>query len=279
MDARDAMIRTAAGLLLLLTLALAAPRVEAATLKVASQNTLHLSDSAKGANKRATIKAQNAKYDVNLLQEVMKSADLKDVRPGSYVFQDTDLKGLSSYKERYAIIYKSALTAKNPGSKMVNLGNPAAKKFSRPPSGTLIQDGSGNLLWFMDFHAIFGKTVTLRRDEAKAMATAYSDFLGTTKWGTATGVVIGGDWNLAADDTGFTALKNINKNKMSIVPNIKTSLTRAGAPSEKYDHFVMDSTKVAASGCVLTPLPTGKSDSWYRNNVSDHRGITCTLTY
>ncbi len=273
--------RTAAGLLFMLLLALTAARPAAAdenTLTVSSQNTLHLSDSQRGKEKRKWVKAQNANYDVNLLQEVMKSAKLNDVKPGSYVFQDTGLKGLSSYKERYAIFYKSVLTAENGGTKMVDLDKTTAKKFARPPSGTLINDGEGNLIWFIDFHAIFGKSIQLRRAEATAMATAYTAFKDTDTWGECDGVVIGGDWNLPATDTGFKKLKAINQGHMDIVPDIKTSLTKAGALSEKYDHFVVDDELIDITDCDYTPL-NGKSRSWFRKNVSDHLGITCTITF
>lgn len=266
--------RTLTGVAVLLAAALAIPPTPAlAQLPIASQNTLHLSNSAKGKNKRTEIKRQNGNYEVNLLQEVMKSADLTEVQPGKYLFQDTGLKGVSSYKERYAIVYSKTLTKMN-SSNMVDYGG--TKKFARSPGGTMLKDTNGDYTWFVDFHAVFGKYVQLRRDEATNMADVYKWFQGRTAGGKTTKrVVLAGDWNLGATDAGFNAIKKLNTGKMEILPNVASSLTRAGAPSEKYDHFVGDSDRIMLNGCALTPLPSGKSASWYRNNVSDHRGIGC----
>jgi hypothetical protein len=256
--------------------------LSAATLGVSSQNCLHLSDSAKGETKRATIKAENAQYGVNLLQEVMKSADLSTVTPtptvGSYKIQASDLKGKSSYKEKYAVIYDASYTAVTPDT-MENYPTPGASAFARPPAGSLLKVGT-NHIWFIDFHAIWGSGVGLRRAEATAMATVYAYFANLTVAGIKSGkIVMAGDWNLAPADAGFNALKNINAGKMLVSPAIDTSLTKQGAASQSYDHFVADTAVLTIGSCVLTPLPTGKNDKWWRDNVSDHRGVTCSITY
>ena len=254
------------------------PVAFAATLKVSSQNCLHLSDSAKGATKRATIKTQDGNYGVNLLQEVMKSADLSTVTPtvGTYKVQASDLKGKSSYKEKYAIIYNSTYTAVTPNT-MENY--PGGSTFARPPAGSMLKVGTG-YMWFIDFHAIWGKSVGERRSEATAMATVYNWFKSRNISGnTSDKIVIAGDWNLAPSDSGFGALKKINTNKMLIEPSALTSLTKQGGASESYDHFVADTAKVSIAGCKLTPLPNTRNDKWWRDNVSDHRGVECTITY
>jgi hypothetical protein len=254
---------------------------DAATLSISTQNTLHLSASARGAFKRTTFKAQNAKFDVSLLQEVMKTANLADVTPstpapGDFVFQDSELKGASSYKERYAVIYKSVLSAQQGNAMYGGLSN--AKKFSRSPSASLLKTTSGDLIWFVDFHAIFGKSVGVRRAEAQEMKTAYEEFMDADIWGDAKGVVIAGDWNLDADDSAFNKLKSISTT-FQVMPNMDTSLKKNGDPSEPYDHFATDGTKIKLSGCGLVDLPAGTTPRWFRTNVSDHRGVTCTITF
>jgi hypothetical protein len=252
----------------------------AADLNVSSQNCLHLSDRVKGATKRATIKAQDAKYGVNLLQEVMKSADLSTVTPtvGTYKVQASPLKGKSSYKEKYAVIYSSSYTAVTADT-MENYPTPGANAFARPPAGSLLKVGT-NYIWFIDFHAIWGSSVSQRRNEATAMATVYNYYValtvGTTK---SDKIVMAGDWNLGTGDAGFAALKKINTGKMLVEPSDKTSLTKQGKPSESYDHFVANKGVLTIGSCVLTPLPGGKNDKWWRDNVSDHRGVTCKITY
>lgn len=254
---------------------------DAATLSIASQNTLHLSASARGQTKRDYFKAQNATFDVSLLQEVMKTANLADVTPstpapGDFVFQDSILKGASSYKERYAVIYKSVLSAEQGNAMYGTLTN--AKRFSRSPAGSLLKTPSGHLIWFVDFHAIFGKSVGVRRAEAQEMKTAYTEFMDADMWGDPTGVVIAGDWNLSADDRAFDQLKSISTT-FQVMPNMDTSLTRTGNPSEPYDHFATDGTKIKLSACQLVALANGRNAAWFRTNVSDHRGVSCTITF
>ncbi len=243
---------------------------------LASQNTLHLSDSKRGAEKRKFIKAQDGDYKINLLQEVMKTANLKLVtpgQPGDYLVQDTGLKGESSYKERYAIIFDKAYQPANTGGKMVDY---PAKGFSRPPSGSMLQVGT-DYIWFVDFHAIFGKNAGLRRAEATKMATVYNWFAARTENGQTTDkIVMAGDWNLPAGDTGFASLKALSTT-MTILPNLASSLTKNGTPSEAYDHFVWDSAKVSITKATCGILPISKSVAWFRKNVSDHRGVMCTL--
>jgi len=244
-------------------------------INISSQNTLHLSDSARGATKRATILSQNDDYNVNLLQEVMKTAELDDVTPGEYYFQDSGLKGKSSYKERYAVIYSDFIEAETDDMEDYPDNN---NDFARPPSGSLLEVETDVYVWFIDFHAIWGKSVGLRRDEATEMANVYTYFENLDINGVTTDkIVIAGDWNLGADDDGFDDLKALNAGDTEVIPNEDTSLTKAGDPSQPYDHFV------AAEGdltdCDLTPLPGTRTAKWWRDNVSDHRGITCNFNY
>jgi hypothetical protein len=252
----------------------------AATIKIASQNALHLSSSDRGAEKRKTIKAQSATFDVYLIQETMTNIDYSTFVPGTHAYQFTVPKGQTSYKERYVVVYNTALTPVNAGNSQAMTDYGGAWKFSRPPSGTLLRDGNGTMIWFVDFHAVFGKSVQLRRTEATGMADVFTWFQQVSVNGsTSDKVVLAGDWNLGATDTGFNAIKNLNTGNMQILPNVKTSLTRAGALSEPYDHFVTDSTKVSLAACKTIPMPQGKTQQWWRGNVSDHLGIQCDATY
>jgi hypothetical protein len=275
---RRAAIRTLT--LAIVAAAVSLPGDTVATLNIASQNALHLSDSERSKIKRETIKAQSATFDVYLIQETMTKITMSNVTPGTHAYQWTEPKGATSYKERYVVIYNKLLTPINgtTNQTMVNYGG--AKKLSRPPSGTMLKDTNGSLLWFVDFHAVFGKSVQLRRDEARDMAAVYTWFQQHTIGVESTDkVVLAGDWNLGATDQGFTAIKALNSGNMQIVPDVKTSLNRAGDLSEPYDHFVADKTKITFSQCKTIPPPSGKNQVWWRNNVSDHLGIQCVATY
>jgi len=265
--------------LALVAVALVSLQERAATLKIGSQNTLRLSDSQRQAAKRLELQTQAGKFDLYTVQEAMKNITFSSITPGTHAFQFTDPKGQTSYKERYAVVYNTALTPQNgtADKKMVDYGG--TKKFARPPSGTMFKDGSGNFFWYIDFHAVFGKSVTERRDEAKYMADVYTWFKTKQANGQTTDkIIIAGDWNLGATDSGFATIKALNKNHMKIIPDVKTSLTQAAALSEPYDHFVVDDTKITLGTCKTIPLPTGKDIVWFRNNISDHLGIQCVAT-
>jgi hypothetical protein len=142
----------------------------------------------------------------------------------------------------------------------------------------LLEVEAGEYVWFIDFHAIWGKSASLRKAEATAMADVYKYFAALKVNGiTSDKIVMGGDWNLGANDSGFDALKRLNTNSVEVTPNMKTSLTKAGQPSEAYDHFVAE--KKTLSSCELTPIPLSKPGKWWRDNVSDHRGVRCKYTY
>jgi len=262
----------------LLTIVIFSQSWMGAQVAFTSQNTLHLSDNTNKDEKRKFIKAQNGKHKINLLQEVMKSADLAQVTPGmpgDYLVQSTGLKGQSSYKERYAIIFDKAYQPVNMNN-MVDYPD-ASNDFSRAPSGTMLTVGTSQI-WFVDLHAIFGKSIGLRRAEAGLMATVYNWFAMRSENGMMTDkIIIAGDWNLPAGDTGFTKLKALSTT-MKVLPNVDSSLTKDGNASEAYDHFVWDSAKVSVTEttCDLIDI-SPKTTQWFRKNVSDHRGITCSL--
>ena len=266
--------------LTLIAAALVSLRGGAATLNIASQNLLRLSDSQRQATKRATILAQSATFDLYTIQEAMKNITFSNITPGQHAFQFTEPKVQTSYKERYAVIYNTALTPQNGTTDQKMLDYGGTKSFARRPSGTMFKDGSGNLIWFIDFHAVFGKSVWERRDEARDMADVYTWFkTATVNNQTTDKVLLAGDWNLGATDSGFDTIKALNTGHMQLVPNVLTSLTQAAALSEPYDHFVADDTKIQLSGCVIIPMPAGRDIVWWRGNVSDHLGIKCVATY
>jgi len=258
---------------LLCCVLLPACMASAASLTVASQNTLRLSQRASQL-KHDTFKDQNGNYDVNLYQEVMKTADLDDVLPGNYTFEESPLQGHSSYKETYGIIFKNTLTPVVGDT----VDYPDANNdFSRPPCGSLLEDGSGNKIFFVDYHAIFGKSPSVREAEIEEMGTVYTWFSTNSGQGQIDRVVIAGDWNMDADDDSFDNLKAIGT--MEIEPNVESSLTKSGDPSEPYDHLAADATHVQLSNCVLIPLPNNMDEQEFRDDISDHRGIECTITY
>jgi len=251
----------------------------AQTYTVQSQNTLHLGYSSTNATKISALKAQFNGFDIILLQEVMRGAyvvdngttDIAQVIPaGNYTFRETGLLGKSSYKETYVFIFNNATI------KFVdNLIDAPAADFSRPPHAILIQTGT-TWTWIVNFHAIWGQPQQ-RATEAGNMNTFANLLANTPVSGQRyTNCVIGGDWNLPANDPGFNALTG---NGFTIEPAGLTSLTPAGDDSSSYDHFaykVPAGNVTVTHAAVIVPA-TGKA-TW-RSTVSDHMGVSCTISF
>jgi hypothetical protein len=249
-------------------------------LKVSSQNCLHLNNdgSATGVAKREYLQKQNEDYDVTLLQEVMSTANLGDVEPGTHRILPSGLKGHSSYQEKYAVVYRTATVMPAlPGTTLTDYPD-AAHEFSRPPSGALLRlvNTPARLVWFVDYHAVFGNNSSVRKAEVAAAAKVYNYFRHTQ--GQTQHVVIGGDWNLSATDAAFTNLRNVAPG-MDIKPNIPTSLKRNGAFSKNYDHFAGQDVwgVFRMENCFYVPLAGTTTPLQFRQFISDHRGIACDM--
>ncbi len=248
-------------------------------LTVVSQNTLHLGwgDAVYNDNKKDKLNSIFSQVSVILLQEVMENSRY-DVSPGTYHWLISEKKGCSSYKEHYGFLVNDATAVVlGPGiTEYESIYPIGAKRFIRPPSGILVQEkGSAAQTCYVNFHAIWGKGVSLRRAEAEAMRDAASFFMASYNTDR---IIIGGDWNLKATHPGFGALLGAG---FTIEPNDKSSLKRNGDPSQPYDHFVW---KGPASGFSVTGpkvIPStdysGLSGQNYRNQVSDHLGIEANV--
>jgi|GEM_PF-1560439 len=285
-----------------LALVLAAS-LHGATFTLCSQNTLHLGYSSSHLNKVTQLKNEFTSCDVTLLQEVMRRAldpppppapppitppvlpngALRSVTPDPGVgftwnVPFTDIIGKTSYKESYAFIVKSDLTIyRDPvgGGFAIYFPLPGtANKFARKPAAIILETGA-DWTWLVDLHAIFGKRQADREAEVRDMATvadelAKVDFAGK-KYDR---IIIGGDWNLDANNSAYNGLKN-GTYGFTVQPNVDSSLTTTGAPSEPYDHFAWSKTVTVTGAALITPV---SMPNW-RKDVSDHMGIKCTVTY
>jgi hypothetical protein len=258
----------------------------AQTFTFASQNALHLGWGSNKTLKYQYFKAMFGQYDVILIQELMPKytlvvvpADGDVVNPGTYTWEKSDAAGTGGYNEQYGFLVKNVTTT--PVDKKVVYGGGG---FSRPPAGILLQTGANaTWTWLVNFHAVFGRSVTLRQAEAKAMATVYQLLaLQTDSQGkTHNRILICGDWNLPTSDTdSYAPLMKLVDN---IQPTGPSSLTPQGAPSSEYDHCAWNSTAfsgntVSVSLCApqdTTPYcgTGGPPYAAFRSNVSDHLGI------
>ncbi|MFL6863678.1 MAG: hypothetical protein ACJ8DZ_11830, partial [Allosphingosinicella sp.] len=155
--------------------------------------------------------------------------------------------------------------------------------------------GSAKLVWFLDYHATFGKGGPAgRRAEIAELGNIVRKLTAAIPAGcpaTARATVIVGDWNMDAGDASIQQLAaNAGFAHLAFTPNVKTSLNAQGVLASRYDHFVYDDTLVqvtlatlpaqAACGTSLTIVSgvlTPASYPAFRKNCSDHVGIAAIV--
>jgi hypothetical protein len=267
--------------LVTLALLLLAGTAHGQSFSLASLNCLHLGwgKQTYQQNKATILGNVFGQYDVIILQEVMARADVGSVTPGSHYNIVTATQGPGSYKEAYAFLLRTTI----PVAPLNTYFTTNVAGFSRPPAGVLVGAG-GQCTWVVDYHAVFGSSIGVRRAEVANMQQVYQSFQGTTVNGsTCNRVVIGGDWNLAANDQVFQNLY-AHGWLINVQPNTQTSLKRNGTLSQPYDHFLWDTAVTGVGGAQLVtnaqvipvPTPPGSGQGW-RNQVSDHLGISCNV--
>jgi endonuclease/exonuclease/phosphatase family metal-dependent hydrolase len=214
--------------------ATAAPKV----ITIASFNSLHL-----GWNNQKDTTAYCsvlAKYDVIGLVEAMNTEILDKVKDklGSmtnvnweYVASDKKL-GRSTYKEYYAIMYRTDKTQYIDGSSRV--WNDEGDKFEREPFIATFKSGNFDYTIVL-IHTIFGDNISERRGEVAELGTLFkavqdedpkeNDFL------------LMGDFNLPASDAGWQNLKAVATMQYAIPETTLTTLNSSGKLSSSYDNI------------------------------------------
>ena len=278
-----AMWRAIGATFLCAILVLSAAPARAQDLIIYSQNLLRFGHGSRTATQCAAVGAHIPDVDIILIQELMVATTPcanVNLIPGTYVWNAPGPYGRSSYKEYYGFLYSSTPRANGPRIVFTTVTGSAGNTtvYMRPPQGLLFQvfpfDSSTNLpsttgkyLWVANAHLIWGgSNPGQRRAEATNVALFFTAMQAVqnptagTAW--TTNVLIGGDWNLAATDTGFNALTTAGA---TIQPNVKTSLNPAGALSQPYDHFITSGTVTLSN--ITTFQGAGSLPTW-RTTVS-----------
>ena len=262
------------------------------TFTIQTQNVLRFGHGKRLATQCAALDVVAAEVDVVVMQEVMKpdypclkGVNDKDVDlklPPNFQYATSDAKGKTSYIEYYGILHRTGNGANSFSKPTIADLGVFDDDYARPPFAALFKvtgnDAKSCNVWIVDFHAVFGNTIGLRRAEARAMERVYQH-LRALKTGA---VLIVGDWNLDADDDAFGWVKT-NANQGSIDPDVQTSLTRAGTPSSAYDHAVWHTVPIVVKKILPLANPTtwtyngGNSATW-RDTVSDHLGVRLSVT-
>lgn len=264
----------------LLLAAFSQQATSAAYLRVVSWNTLHAGWS--GSTNwtgyatqvwqkfGSTSTAANG-VDVVLAQEVMYdtaaasiAAALTSVSGVTWDYRVTAEIGRSSYKERYAVFFRTDRVQLISSTVWTDTGD----KFEREPQIVKLRHlDTGADYTFINWHAIFG-TSAERQAEIQQMASVFSSIQSASS--SDQDVVLVGDHNKEATSTWWSNLTSLSPAvgwKVNDLTSINTSCAFASA----YDHFWYQAS-------YLTEYSTSGRDyiadmCTFRNGQSDHAPV------
>lgn len=240
----------------LLVASLAPAAMAGSYLRVISWNTLHMGWSgqtdyaayaAQMWNDFGTSSSSSNGFDVAFLQEVMYSSSLPSlcsalsaVSGYSWSYRVTAAVGRSSYKERYAVVYRTDRVS------ILNdyLYYDSGDRFEREPQVVRLRHKQTNADYtFINWHTVFGST-SQRQAEIQAIADVFADVQSDTS--SDQDVILLGDHNRDATSGYWNNLKSTAyvSPQVSYKVNSQTSINSSCAFASKYDHFWMQTSYV-----------------------------------
>lgn len=225
-------------------------------LRVASWNTLHMGWSgqtdynayaAQLWNDFGTSSSSTNGFDVAFLQEVMYSSSLpslvsalNSVSGKNWDYRVTSAIGRSSYKERYAVVFRTDRVS------ILNeyLYNDVGDKFEREPHVVRLRHlQTGADYTFINWHTIFG-TTSQRKAEISDIADVFADVQADTS--SDQDVILLGDHNRHATSNYWDDLKNTSNVSpaVSYKVNVDTSINSSCSFANEYDHFWLQTSYV-----------------------------------
>ncbi len=213
--------------------------------------------------------------DLVFAQEVMYAdtpanvvAALNRVSGYAWDYRVTDAIGRSSYKERYAVFFRTDRVQVLSSSVWADAGD----KFEREPQIVKVRHiQTGADYTFINWHTVFGATAE-RQAEIAAIAGVFQSVQDAS--GSDQDVILVGDHNREATSawwSGLTALSPAVGYRVNELTSINTNCAFASA----YDHFWMQ-------GGYVTEYSTSGRDyiadmCAFRNGVSDHAPVYLQL--
>ncbi|WP_417521878.1 endonuclease/exonuclease/phosphatase family protein [Marinobacter sp.] len=272
-------------------------------LKVRSQNFLHLGwgTATVKLNKCAALSQMMQSSDVIVVQELMQSTDPCQTQTTTNNFRfiaDATPLGNSSYKEYYGFYITNKTTSYNTTISYTGDLAIATGKFERIPRAIALEvndnktaPATTSYVWVGNIHSIFGKRVKQRYDEAIEAKKFYNQLRAEKIKGSsptaAAGwpVIIAGDWNIPVKrsngsyTTGFAWLGAATNPALGEPEITPTSLSATAKRVSAYDHFIYSSTNLTLSSVQVERSSGYLTDIAWRQNVSDHLGITAEVTF
>jgi endonuclease/exonuclease/phosphatase family metal-dependent hydrolase len=255
-----------------------------AYLRVASWNTLHAGWSGQtdwngyasqlwrnfGTNGSSTNGV-----DLVFAQEVMYaesaasiSAALKAASGVNWDYRVTAAIGRSSYKERYAVFFRTDRVQLLSSTVWSDAGD----VFEREPQIVRVrQIATGADFTFINWHTVFGTTAE-RQAEIQAIASVFQSV--QSQYSTDQDVILLGDHNRDATSPWWSNLTTLSP-AVSWRVNDLTSINASCAFANAYDHFWFQQSYVSEFSSAVRDYIADMCA--FRNGLSDHAPINLTL--
>lgn len=214
--------------------------------------------------------------DVVFLQEVMSKevpanlvTDLTAVSGFQWSYVVTALVGRTTYKECYAMVYRTDRVSVVDAHLWVDVGD----KFEREPLVVKLRDKVTSADYtFIDWHAVFGTTAQ-RKAEIVEIANVFRSVQDADA--TDQDVILLGDHNADATSTWWTTLTTTITPAVTTTLNELTTLNASGVYASAYDHFWMQRSYVkeysnSGRDYVADTVP-------YYSTLSDHAPVWLKL--
>lgn len=213
--------------------------------------------------------------DLVFLQEVMYpeaaegiAEELESLSGVTWVAEVTTAIGRSTYKESYAVLYRTDRADVEDWWVWNDVGD----KFEREPMIAKVRDvRSGADYTFINWHTIFGTTT-----ERKAEITQISKVFGTVQASDTSDqdVILLGDHNAPATSTWWTALTTLTP-AVTWKVNDLTTLNASGGYASAYDHFWFQASYLTEFSSAGRDYVSNTLN--FVNDLSDHVPIWMKL--
>ncbi len=256
----------------------------AAYLRVVSWNLRHegwtaeqtyLDDAKQIWNQYGANSNSNNGCDLVFLQEVMNTSvmpalaqALTQVSGVSWSYAQTPLIGRSSYKEIYAVLYRTDTVSLLSSTVYSDSGD----KFEREPQIVKVRHKpTGADYTFINWHAIWG-TAAERDVEVRNIDTVFKSVQDGS--GTDQDVILVGDHNMACTAASWSELAALSP-AVSCRLDVLTTINHSGGYVSAYDHFWMQSTYVTEFSSAGRDYIANALD--FSTRLSDHAPVYVTL--
>ena len=267
-------------LVLLCLLGVAAQASAQSYLRVVSWNTLHAGWSGQqnwnayaGQIWNQFGSASNSPNGVDLVfaQEVMYAdsaasiaSALNAVSGFTWDYRVTDAIGRSSYKERYAVFFRTDRVQLLSSTVWTDTGD----LFEREPQIVRVRHiQTGADYTFINWHTVFG-TTSQRQAEIQQIASVFQSVQNAS--GSDQDVILVGDHNRDATSPWWTTLTGVSPT-VSWRVNELTSINTSCAYANRYDHFWLQASYVSEYSSSGRDYIADMCA--FRNGVSDHAPV------